>query len=99
VYYLSYPHERMKNWWVVYKVNPEMHTHWYDKYVERHEDDDVIHVYQEEIEGYQSFTVSDGAEPIELATGDIELMEEKPSSSKKRLQKSKHVAKRQEICE
>jgi hypothetical protein len=24
VYYLSYPHKRMKKWWVVYKVNPEM---------------------------------------------------------------------------
>jgi hypothetical protein len=25
VYYLSYPHSSLKNWWVVYKVNPEMH--------------------------------------------------------------------------
>jgi hypothetical protein len=23
VYYLSYPHERMKHWWVMYKVNPK----------------------------------------------------------------------------
>jgi hypothetical protein len=52
VYYLSYPHESIKNWWVVYKVNPEMDTHRYDAYVERHDDDDVIHVYQEEIEGH-----------------------------------------------
>jgi hypothetical protein len=50
VYYLGYPHESMKNWWVVYKVNPEMDTHRYDEYVEKHEDDDVVHVYQEEIE-------------------------------------------------
>jgi hypothetical protein len=50
----------MKNWWVAYKVNPEMGTSRYDEYVERYEDDDVIHVYQEEIEGHQSFTVSDG---------------------------------------
>jgi hypothetical protein len=50
----------MKYWWVVYKVNPEMHTHRYDKYEERHEDDDdVIHVYKEEIEGHQSLMVSD----------------------------------------
>jgi hypothetical protein len=61
VYYLSYPHESMKNWCVVYKVNLEMQTHQYDEYVERHEDDNVVHVYQEEIEGHQSFTVSDGA--------------------------------------
>jgi hypothetical protein len=47
VYYLSYPHPNLKNWWVVYKVNPEMHTHRYNEYVEGHEDDDI---YQEEIE-------------------------------------------------
>jgi hypothetical protein len=50
----------MKIWWVVYKVNHEMDTHRYDEYVERHEDDDVIHVYQEEIKEHQSFTVCDG---------------------------------------
>jgi hypothetical protein len=61
VYYLSYPHEIMKIWWVVYKVNPEMDTHRYDAYVERHDDDDVSHVYQEEIEGHQCFIASDWA--------------------------------------
>jgi hypothetical protein len=62
VYYQSYPHESMKHWWVVYKVNPVMDTHRYDAYMERHDDDDVIHVYQEENEGHQclSFIVSDG---------------------------------------
>jgi hypothetical protein len=50
VYYLSYPHGSMKIWWVVYKVNPKMDTPRYDAYVERHNDDDAIHVYQEEIE-------------------------------------------------
>jgi hypothetical protein len=30
VYYLSYHHPSLKNWWVIYKVNPEMHTHRYD---------------------------------------------------------------------
>jgi hypothetical protein len=62
VYYLSYPHESMKHWWVVYKVNPEIDTHRYDAYVERHDDDVVIHVYQEENEGHQSlsFTISVG---------------------------------------
>jgi hypothetical protein len=47
VYYLSYPHPSLKNWWVVYKVNPEMHTRRYDEYIEGHEDDDI---YQEEFE-------------------------------------------------
>jgi hypothetical protein len=73
VYYLSYPHPSLKNWWVVYKVNPEMHTHWYDEYIERHDDDDI---YQEEIELEQNFTVSDGAGLVELDTGDTELLYE-----------------------
>jgi hypothetical protein len=47
VYYLSYPHPSLKNWWVIYKVNPKMHTHRYDEYIERHEKDDV---YQEAID-------------------------------------------------
>jgi hypothetical protein len=34
VYYLSYHHVSMKNWWVVYKINPEKHTHRYDEYKE-----------------------------------------------------------------
>jgi hypothetical protein len=88
VYYLSYPYERMKHWWAVYKVNPEMYTRRYDAYVERHNNDDVVHVYQEENEGLQSlsFTVSDGVRLAELATCDVELMEEESCPSKKRLQ-------------
>jgi hypothetical protein len=93
VYYLSYPHESIKHWWVVCKVNPEMDTHQYDAYVETHDNDNVIHVYQEENEGHQSlsFTVFDGAGLIELAARDVKLMEEEPCHSKKRLQKSKRV--------
>jgi hypothetical protein len=91
VYYLSYPHESMKHWWVVYKVNPEMNTRQYDAYMERHDDDDIVHVYQEEIEGDQGlhFTVSDGMELIELATRYVELMEDESGPSNKRLQKLK----------
>jgi hypothetical protein len=46
--------------------------------MERHDDDDVIHVYQEENEGHQSlsFNVSDRAGLTELDTRDVELMEE-----------------------
>jgi hypothetical protein len=91
VYYLSYPLKSMKHWWVVHKVNPEMDTHRYDAYMERHDDDDVVHVYQEENEGCQSlsFTVSDRTGLAELATRDVELMEEEPCHLKKRLRKSK----------
>jgi hypothetical protein len=101
VYYLSHPHESIKYWWVVYKVNPEIDTHRYDAYVERHNNDDIIHVYQEENEGHQSlsFTVFDGAGLAELATRDLELMEEEPDPLKKHLQKSKPLAEKQERYE
>jgi hypothetical protein len=86
----------VKDWWVVYKVNSEMDTRRYDAYMERHDDDDVVHVYQEEIEGHQSFIVSDRAGLAQLATRDAKLMEEELGHSKKRIQKSKSVAERQE---
>jgi hypothetical protein len=79
VYYLSYPHVSLKNWWVVYKVNPEIHTHRYDEYMERNEEEDV---YKEEIKEHKNFTVSDGARLTELATRDVELMEEEQGPSK-----------------
>jgi hypothetical protein len=68
-----------------------MDTHRYDAYMERYDDDDVVHVYQEENEGHQSlsFIVFDGVGVTELVTRDVELMEEEPGPSKKRLQKSK----------
>jgi RNA recognition motif-containing protein len=82
----------------VYKVNPEMDTCRYDAYVKKHDDDDVIHVYQEENERHQSISliVSDGMGLTELATCDVELMEEELGPSKKRLRKSKRVAEKQE---
>jgi hypothetical protein len=59
--------------------------------MKRHDDDDVVHVYQEKNEGHQSlsFTVFDGAGLAELATCDVELMEEELGPSKKCLQKLK----------
>jgi hypothetical protein len=91
VYYLSYPNESMKHWWVVYKLNPEMDTHLYDAYMERLDDDDIIHVYQEKNEGNRGlrFTVSNGARLTKLDTCDVELMEDEPGPSKKCLQKLK----------
>jgi hypothetical protein len=93
MYYLSYPHSIFKNWWVAYKVHPEMHTRRYDEYIERHKDDEI---YQEEIEVDQNFTVSDGAGLTKLDTGDVELLDEEAGPSNIRLQKSKHLLKRQE---
>jgi hypothetical protein len=91
VYYLTYPHKSMKHWWVLYKVNLEMDTRRYDAYMERHHDDGVVHVYQEENKGNQGlhFTVSDRAGLTGLATCDVELMEDEPRPSKKCIRKSK----------
>jgi hypothetical protein len=91
VCYLSYPHPSFKNWLVVYKVRPKMHTHQYDEYIEGHEDDEI---YQEEIVVDQNFTVSDEASLAKLDTGDVELLDEEAGPSKKRLQKSKRLLER-----
>jgi hypothetical protein len=76
VHYLSYPHKSIKHWWVVYKVNPKMDTRRYDASVKRHDNNDVVHVYQEENEGHHSlsFSISDGTGLTELATRDVKLM-------------------------
>jgi hypothetical protein len=91
VYYLSYPHVSMKNWWVVYKINPEIHTRRYDEYMKTNEEDDV---YQEEIEVHEIFMVSDRARLTELATCDVELMEEEQGPSRKRIRKSQCTPKK-----
>jgi hypothetical protein len=59
--------------------------------MKRHDDDDVVHDYQEENEGDQClhFTIFGGARLAELATRDIELREDEPGHSKKRLRKLK----------
>jgi hypothetical protein len=53
--------------------------------MERNEEDDV---YQEEIKEHKNSTVSDGARLTELATRDVELIEEKQGPPKKSIQKS-----------
>jgi hypothetical protein len=59
--------------------------------MKRYDDDDVIHIDQEENKGDQGlrFTISDGAGLIELATRDVDLMKDELGHSKKCLQKSK----------
>jgi hypothetical protein len=53
--------------------------------MERNEEDDI---YQDKIKEHKNFTVSDGARVTELATRDVELMEEEQGPSKKCLRKS-----------
>jgi hypothetical protein len=71
--------QKDEKWWVVYKVNPEIHTRRYDEYMERNEEEDV---YQEGIEEGKNFTIFDGARLTELATRGVEVMEEEPGPSK-----------------
>jgi hypothetical protein len=96
VYYLIYPHPSLQNWWVVNKVNHEMHTRRYDEHIEGHVDGDI---YQDEIEVDQNFMVSDGASLTELDTCVIELLNEEAGPSNKHLQKSKYLLERRERCE
>jgi hypothetical protein len=96
MYYLSYPHQSFKNWWVVYKVNPEMHTRRYEEYVGGQEEEDVIDVCQEQPEEHQKFTVSHRPRLTEFATRDVELMEEEESPPKQRLQKSQCTIERKQ---
>jgi hypothetical protein len=63
------------------------------KYIEGYETDDM---YEEEIEVDQNFMESDGADLVELDTGDVELLDVEAGPSKKHLQKSKHLLERQE---
>jgi hypothetical protein len=77
--------QKHEKWWVVYKINPEMHPCRYDEYMKRNEEEDV---YQEEIEEHENFMVSDRARLTELAIHDIELIEEEQGPSKKCLRKS-----------
>jgi hypothetical protein len=91
VYYLSYSHQSLKNWRVLCKVNPEMHTHRYEEYVEGQEVEDVIDVYQEELIEHWNFTVSNGPGLIEFATRHAELMEEEEQSPPKKCLKKHSV--------
>jgi hypothetical protein len=52
--------------------------------MERHDDDDIVHVYQEENEGDQGllFTISDRAGVTKLVERDVELMKDEPGPSK-----------------
>jgi hypothetical protein len=92
VYYLSYPHPSFKNWRVIYKVRPKIHTCQYDECVEGHEDVDI---YRGEIKVDQNFMVFDGADLAELNPSDLELLDEEVGHSNKCFQKSKRLLERQ----
>ena len=96
VYYLSYPHPSLKNWWVVYNVNREVHPQRFDEYVENHEDDDDVSVYQEDVDEVENFRISSGTGLAEIASGTLELMpEEHVGPSRKRPRQSQRIIEKQ----
>jgi hypothetical protein len=93
VYYLSYPCQKLKAWWVVHKVNPRERSHtpgdagYHDTLML---DDDVDEVYQEE-ELPPSFVVDLGAglDDLEGDADDMEILvvvKRKWKSIKKKVQ-------------
>jgi hypothetical protein len=65
--------------------------------MEHQGDDDVIHVYQEQIEEHKKLTIPDRPRLIELVTCDIELMEEEEQGPpKKHLRKSHCIIERKQ---
>jgi hypothetical protein len=91
VYYLSYPHPRLKTWWVVFRVNPQVRPPTHDDCKESIQEDAAADVYQEEGIG-DCFPVSDGAGLSHLRVNDIELIPEEPAESRKRPRKSTRIA-------
>jgi hypothetical protein len=90
VYYLSYPHQSLKTWWVVYKVNPEVHPYRYNNYnvsTDNTDDDDIVYqeVDDQADDSDDNNIVSEGAGLNELSSLTLELMvEPDPSNSKHR---------------
>jgi hypothetical protein len=88
VYYLSYPHQSLKTWWVVYKVNPEVHPYRYNNYnvsTDNTDDDDIVYqeVDDQADDSDDNNIVSEGAGLNELSSLTLELMvEPDPSNSK-----------------
>ena len=85
VYYLSYPHPTLKSWWVVYKVNPEVHPYRYNEYNICIEDDDIVYqdVGDQADDSEDNDIVSEGVGLYELASRTLELMVKDPSGPSK----------------
>jgi hypothetical protein len=101
VYYLSYPHLSLKAWWVVYKVNPEVHPERYDNYNVTVTNDDFCGVYQEDGDqrnnDKENYIASKGMVLNELVSRfieTVELMDEEPGPSNARHRKSTRLLER-----
>jgi hypothetical protein len=103
VYYLSYPHQSLKTWSVVYKVNPEVHPYRYNNYnvsTDDIDDDDIVYqeVDDQVDDSDDDNIVSEGAGLNELASLTLELMVE-PDPSNSKHQKSMRLLEKQQRVE
>jgi hypothetical protein len=101
VYYLSYPHPNLKAWWVVYKVNPEVHHGEYDNYNVSVTNDVFCDTYQEVCDqrniNEEHDIVSKGAVLNELVSRPVEpveLMDEELDPSNAKCRKSTRLPER-----
>jgi hypothetical protein len=102
VYYLSYPHQRLKTWWVVYKVNPEVHPYQYNNYnvsTDETSDDDIVYqeVGDQADDSNDDNIVSEGVGLNELASLTLELMVEPDPSNSKRQKSTRLLEKQQRV--
>jgi hypothetical protein len=103
VYYLSYPHQSLKIWGVVYKVNPEVHPYRYNNYnvsTDDTDDDDIVYqeVSDQVDDSDNDNIVSKGVRLNELASLTLELMVE-PDPSNSKHQKSTRLLEKQQRVE
>jgi hypothetical protein len=89
VYYLGYPHQSLKTWWVVYKFTLEVHPHLYNNYnvsTDDTDDDDIVYqeVGDQVDDSDDDNIVSEGAGLNELASLTLELMVEPDPLNSKR---------------
>jgi hypothetical protein len=102
VYYLSYPHQSLKTWWIVYKVNPEVHPYRYNNYnvsTDDTDDDDIVYqeVGDQADDSDDDNIVFEGAGLNELASLTLELMVEPDPSNSKRRKSMRLVEKQQRV--
>jgi hypothetical protein len=99
VYYLSYPHQSLKAWWVVYKVNKEVHPYRYNNYNISTDDDDIVYqeVSDQADDSDDDNIVSEGAGLNELASLTLELMVEPDPPNSKRQKSTRLLEKQQRV--
>jgi hypothetical protein len=102
VYYPSYPHQGLKTWWVVYKVNPDVHPYRYNNYnvsTDDTDDDDIVYqeVGDQADDSDDDNIVFEGAGLNELASLTLELLVEPDPLNSKRQKSMRLLGKQQRV--